>query len=464
MHRFAERVFGFFLPLAAVLALTILLIFALARLAQIQQDMRSNVNANMLWVITQTQVKGLHLSAALRGHLYDGTHGADIFKYYQLLSSRLKLLSDGPQARYLDTLGNTQPLVDGVQTLQGLADSVPVAMQGDALVMADLLDALDALNTQLTATANKAMVAQWEEMGSRLDRYRNGVLTIIFLMLGIFVCGSIISVSMLIALRRVRESEWTKRQAVQLQSQLDAERHVSELYRNFAAMVSHQFRTPLAIIDASMQRLLRAEGQIDRHQLVSRVQKVRRATARLARLVEHTRLADQYAELMDVEPEACALWPLIHSIVTQQQEITPDRMIDLAPADADIPPAHCDPVLVEHIIFNFLSNAVKYSPADVPIQVRVFRDRAQVCCTVRDFGVGISETDLPYVFNRYFRGNTVADIQGTGIGLYVAHNLAKMQGGAVDAISEPDGGSIFKVCFPVSGAPVQEQQDENSAA
>lgn len=452
------------MPLAAVFALTVLLIFALARLAQIQQDMRSNVNANMLWVITQTQVKGLRLSAALRGHLYDGRHAGDIFEFYQLLSSRLKLLSDGPQARYLDTLGETQMLAGGAQTLQALSNSVPAAIQGDAQAATHLLDALDALDTQLTATASKAMVAQWEEMGSRLDRYRNGVLTIIFLMLGIFVCGFIISASMLISLRRVRESEWAKRQAVKLQSQLDAERQLSELHRNFGAMVSHQFRTPLAIIDASMQRLLRTAERIDRQHLIYRVQKVRRATARLARLVEHTRLADQYAELLHVESEPCALWPQVHSIVMQQREITPNRLFDLAPADAHLPNAYCDPVLVEHILFNFLSNAVKYSPADTTISVRVFHENEQLCCTVQDWGTGISKTDLPHLFNRYFRGSTVADIEGTGIGLYVAHNLAKMQGGTVSATSGPGGGSIFKMCVPVANLSVQEQEIESSEA
>lgn len=464
MHKLAERLFGFFIPLAAVLALTVLLIFALSRLAQIQQDMRSNVSANMLWVITQTQVKGLRLSAALQGHLYDGTHADNVHRFYQLLSSRLNLLSDGPQARYLDSLGDTQALVDGVQVLRGLTGSVPAAMQGDTQAASYLLSALDVLNTELAATANKAMVAQWEEMGSRLDRYRNGVLTIIFLMLGIFVCGFIISVSMLVALRRVRESEWAKHQAVRLQSQLDAERQVSDLYRNFGAMVSHQFRTPLAIIDASMQRLLRTAEHIEPQQLIYRVQKVRRATARLARLVEHTRLADQYAELLDVESEYCALWPLVQSIVVQQREITSDRLIELTPADGNLPQVYCDPVLVEHILFNLLSNAVKYSPPDTPIFVRVFRDGDQVCCSVQDKGTGILETDAPYLYDRYFRGSSVADIQGTGIGLYVAQNLARMQGGTVATTPGPDGGSIFTMCFPVADASVLERKSESSAA
>lgn len=463
MKERAGRVFGFFIPLVAVIALTVLLIFALARLAQIQQDMRSNANANMLWVITQTQAKGLRLSAELHSLRNGGVPADTVFRTYQLLSSRLILLSDGPQARYLDTLGEAQSLTHSIQALQDLADVVPAAIRGNTQAATQLLSALDTFNTRLTSAANRSMVAQWEEMGARLDRYRNGVLIIIFLMLGISVCSFIISTSLFVALRRGREAEWTRRQAFQLQSQLDAERQISELHRNFGAMVSHQFRTPLAIIDASMQRLLRTGEQVNRDQLVYRVQKVRRATARLARLVEHTRIADQYTNLLDVELERCALWPLVNSVIQQQREITPERVIKLAPVDVNLPDAYCDRVLVEHIVFNLLSNAVKYSPADTPVCVTVRQDNEQICCTVQDWGIGVSDADFPYLFNRYFRGSTVANIQGTGIGLYVAYNLTTLQHGTIKAMSGSEGGSIFKVCFPVARVSALEQSDESNA-
>ena len=464
MPRSVERIFGFFVPLAAVIALMALLMFALTRLAQIQQDMRVNVSANMLWVITQTQVKGLRLSSILQEHLREGGKIEEGTQTYRLLSSRFNLLSAGPQMRYLEDLDGGQDLLESIQTVRDSATLVSVNGADDAVAMNGLLNALAVLDTRLASVAGKTMVTQWEEMGSRLDRYRNGVLTIIFLMLGICACSFVISVRMFVALRRVRESEWAKRQALQLQSQLDAARQVSELHRNFGAMVSHQFRTPLAIIDASMQRILRTDDQIDRVQLVSRVQKVRRATARLARLVEHTRIGDKYSELLDVNVHSCALVPLINSIVQQQREIAPGRAIEFISPEDTLPAAYCDPVLVEHIVFNFLSNALKYSPNDTRVQVFVYQERERICCEVKDRGVGIMGDDLPYVFDRYFRGDGVADIPGTGMGLYVANTLAQMQGGAVSAASNPEGGSIFKVCFPVAMATKSESNDATSRA
>lgn len=464
MQKPLERIFGFFVPLAAVIALIALLMFALTRLAQIQQDMRINVSANMLWVITQTQVKSLRLSSILQQHLREGEEIEKATQAYRMLVSRFNLLSAGPQMRYLESLSGGDELLESIRHVRDTAASVSLNGGANGVAIERLVGALGVLDTRLASVASKTMVTQWEEMGSRLDRYRNGVLTIIFLMLGICACSFVISVHMFIALRRVRESEWTKRQALQLQSQLDAERQVSELHRNFGAMVSHQFRTPLAIIDASMQRILRTGDQIDRIQLVRRVQKVRRATARLARLVEHTRIGDKYSELLEVNLQRCALVSLIDSIVQQQHEISPGRVIEfMSPAD-QLPDACCDPVLVEHIVFNFLSNAVKYSPSDKAVQVFVYQDSDRICCEVKDRGVGIPPHDLPYVFDRYFRAPGVADIPGTGMGLYVAHTLAQMQDGTVSAESNPEGGSIFKVCVPVANKTEPEPYHAANAA
>lgn len=454
------RILGIVVPLVTVGALIMLLMFALTRLAQIQHDMRSNVSANMLWVITQTQVKTLRLTSVLQQHLHDGSQAEQVSDVYRLLVSRFNLLSDGPQKRFLDKLDGGHELAEYMQAVRREASMLTLNHPGETVAARRLLNTLAELDGGLAYVAGKTMVAQWEEFGSRLDRYRNGVLTIIFLMLGICVCAFIISAHMFVALLRVRESEWARHQALQLQSQLDAERQVSELHRNFGAMISHQFRTPLAIMDASMQRILRSGDRMDHKDLVRRVQKVRRAIARLARLVEHTRIADQFSDLLDVNLQACSLELLTESVVQQKREIAPDRVIEFEPsAEAHLPDAYCDPVLVEHIVFNFLSNAVKYSAGDTVIRVSVFQENDWVCCEVADQGIGIRQHDEPYVFDRYFRGQGVADTPGTGMGLYVAYKLAQLQGGGVSVAPNPQGGTIFRVCFPLADTLIQEQFD-----
>lgn len=455
-----RKLLGFFAPMAAVMILTVLLIFALGRLAQIQQEMRTNVSANMLWVIAQAQTMGLRLNVVLQQAAKDPEQGGRVINAYKLLNSRLRLLSAGPQSRYLEELGDTEALMAGVRALGDRHGAVELAANGDLQATAGLLSGLESLDFELGRAANKTMVAQWEHTGARLDHYRDGVLTVIFLMIGICLCCLIISGSMFVAFKRARDSEWAKHQAQQLKNQLESERQITELHRNFGAMISHQFRTPLAIIDASMQRLVRTRGEVSEKQIARHVQKVRRATDRLTRLVDRTLIADEYAGPISVNLQPCDLRGLVQTLIEQQREIVPGRSIDLVRADDDIPRAWCDPLLVEHIVANLLSNAIKYSSAESTVAVRLFCENGRVGCAVHDQGIGMAPAILSRLYDRYYRAPDVASTQGTGMGLYVARKLAVLQGGWLNVYSVPGEGSVFRVCFPV--APVLPAQSRRA--
>lgn len=438
---------GYILPAVMVLVLTILFIVALARLAEVQHDMRNNVSSNMLWVVTQTQAEGLALSAALHGYAAGNTTAQQLEKQHNLLQSRLALLLDGPQQRYL----NQYELFDGLSDLarQALAmETLLTQVVNDKSTTVQMLDLVYPLNIRLRQAANQAMVVQWEETGARLDRYRNTVLVAILLMVGIWLCGLLISIRMFLALKRANEAQESKREAGRLMSELYAQRKVNELHRNFGAMVSHQFRTPLAIIDASMQRLLRLGSNVNPDEIARRVNKVRRATQRLTKLIDNTLIADQYVDSVHIKLKTCDLATIVSTVCELQRTIAPDNSIELTIKPVN--QACCDPELVEHIVFNFLSNAVKYSPVASLIKVQVFQQNNWVCCSVSDQGEGVANDQLEQVFERYFRADNVATIQGTGIGLYVARKLALMQQGQVMAESVPGKGSVFTLYLPLA--------------
>ncbi|NYT66066.1 HAMP domain-containing histidine kinase [Alcaligenaceae bacterium] len=445
---------GYVLPLAAVVTLTLLFIMALVRLAEIQQDMRHNVSANMLWVVTQTQAESLTLSAALHAVESNQPQSQDLTQQFNLLHSRLRLLLEGPQRRYLDQY-HLWPLL--AQPSEQALQLGPLIKQISAgqLPPSVALDVLEPLNAILRQVASKTMVVQWEEMGGRMDKYRDAVLVIIFLMIGIVICSLIISVRMFLALRRNRQTREMERHAAVLESELVSERKVSELYRSFGAMVSHQFRTPLAIIDASMQRLLRMGNKIEPDEIARRVGKVRKATQRLTRLIDNTLIADQYVDMVSVRLEDCDLGLLVREVCQSQRIIAP-----ASPLNIDIQSTlrvTCDPSLVEHILFNFLSNAVKYSEPEANIHIKVFQEGEHLCCSVSDQGIGVSQEQLEQVFDRYFRSDAVAAIQGTGIGLYVARKLALIQGGQIRASSVEGHGSIFTLCLPAASTYLAEK-------
>ncbi len=451
-----RRLLGFILPLFAVGVLTVLLIFALARLSQIQQDMRSNDNANMLWVLSQTQATALRTQTALLEFITGKSSAGSLSQTEALLNSRLKLLRAGPQARVvhdLDPSGQLSDTVDKLYESQGAFDKVRLDDTGAAGTLMSHLHKLDNL---LSVATNKAMVMQWESWGGRLDRYRDSVLTVIFLMIGICFCSLLISASLFLGMKRVRESEWLKRQAVQLTGQLEAERQVNELHRNFNAMISHQFRTPLAIIDTSMQRLQRSIKNLSPEFIDRHAGKTRRAVARLERMVEHSLIAEQYADRIDVRLQPCSLARVARTAVQQEQALFPQHTINFEADEATLPQACCDPVLAEHIIANLLSNAIKYSDSDLPVSVRVYQEDDRIVCEVADQGRGIAEEDIPKLFERYYRAASVTSIQGTGMGLFVAQRLATLQSGSISVASRQGAGSTFSVSFPL----VQDNKEQ----
>lgn len=436
---------GYLVPILAIITLTILLTMTLLRLSEIQQDMRNNVNANMLWVVSQTHIESMFLADALYQHALDPQAQVDIGLHYKLFMSRLNLLSQGPQARFLNSIGIAPALNNHITAATDMAHQLKTTTPGDPALLHQFQTILKPLSALLSTASSKAMVTQWEEAGARLDTYRNAVLTILFLMIGILVSSVFISARLMLALKKVRESERAKRHAVELEKELEAERKVSELYRSFGAMVSHQFRTPLAIIDASMQRLERGGHLMAPAEIARRASKVRATTKRLTHLIESTLIADRISQNIEVKIQKYDLCALASEAIDHQLAITPTRRISLDADTDQLEQAWCDPVLTEHVLFNFISNAAKYSPDSSCIQIRIFQENHWIVCSVHNEGPGIPEHELPRIFDQYFRAETSSDVAGTGMGLYVAQQLALMQYGQVSARSTSGEETVFEL-------------------
>lgn len=440
-------VLGYLLPILAIVVLAFLLTITLFRLADIQRAMRNNVNANMMWVIYQTHVESLMLANSVQHRLVEPDSDSDLLHRYHMLLSRISVLNDGPQKRALQAMGIAETLTlqaDAVVELAGLFENDAV----DAAGYAQIRQALSTFSATLQSASGKAMMAQWEEAGERIDTYRNAVLTIFFLMIGIWICGAVLSVQLLLALKKTRDNDRIRQRGIELQKQLENERKISDLYRSFGSMVSHQFRTPLAIIDATMQRLMRAGDRMAMDEIRHRAAKARQATLRLNQLIENILQADRFMEQLEVAMRPCCLADVARQAVVEQQAIAPRRVILVADETGGESTVLCDPMLTSQIIGNLVSNAIKYSEESTPISVRISRNEGRMYCEVSDQGRGISAHDLNHVFKRYFRATASTDVVGTGIGLHIAMELALLQNGNIEARSEPGVGSSFTLQLP----------------
>lgn len=249
-----------------------------------------------------------------------------------------------------------------------------------------------------------------------------------------------------------------KSKAEELETALEKEKELNELQRQFVSMASHEFRTPLAIIDQSAQRLLR---NVDKDVLTketarTRIAKIRDAVTRMARLMESTLTAARLEEgKISISVEPCDIRKIVMDACARQQEISAAHVIncDLN----DLPETiEADSGALDQMLGNLLSNAVKYSPGASAIEVCGNTLGKDVVIAVTDHGLGMDEEDIPNLFTRFFRAKTSMGIAGTGIGLHTIKVLAEMHEGSIEVKSQKDIGSTFTVRLPIDGPTMQD--------
>lgn len=568
------------LPLAAFVVFAMLLTFSLIRMFEIEKDMRVDAEQNMLWVLHQSEVAALRLSETVAlADLGEATRD-DLSLRFDLLVSRFALLNDGPQRRFLEHAGFSDDLDHLSGTLASIAPMIAEFAPGDG---APLRVELAPFPRLFGRAANAAMIAEWDELGGRLETYRDQLRQIIASLIGIMMAGGILAVILVLALRQTRQRNrmlrrerdfsallvsssgegilavdqstrctmWnsamtqlletsgedavnqpldriagffdttpvregiksalqgeTSRHMLQPLFRKDAdeplyvdlrffpmrneedilgailfindasdryavhqkdaqdrdrleylvaertrelddallrERSAGEIYRNFAAMISHQFRTPLAVADSALQRLIRRGPHAKPDEVVERAGRARNAIAGLTRLVESTLDAARLdAGQMGARRVECDLGEIIRTVCARQRETTPTSKIDLRFDVSGSVAAFCDPAHAEHILENLLSNGIKYAAPETSVSVVLHADAQWLFCDVSNSGHTIPENERTQIFDRNYRGANSVGVVGTGIGLFMARALARLQGG--DVTLQPDvAGVTFRM-------------------
>ncbi|WP_262032206.1 sensor histidine kinase [Microvirga sp. Mcv34] len=256
---------------------------------------------------------------------------------------------------------------------------------------------------------------------------------------------------------RLTDISGYKQVARALESALSRERETTNAYRSFVSMVSHQFRTPLAILDSSAQRILRRGAALTQDELVTRVQKIRNAGTRLTRLVESVLNAAKLdAGTIEVNPASCNLVELVVDICERQREVS--AQADIRFDIPDIPvTVYCDGMLIEQVVVNLLSNAIKYSGDTPVVEIKIWMEGSRAFCSVRDWGIGIPADELPKIFDRFYRARTASGIAGTGIGLNFAQRIMHLHGGEIHVESYEAAGSLFTFDLPIANAEQAQQ-------
>jgi signal transduction histidine kinase len=244
--------------------------------------------------------------------------------------------------------------------------------------------------------------------------------------------------------RQLEESaEALARSKLRTEIALKRETEAKEQLRQFLSMVSHEFRTPLAIIDSSAQ-MLRMRAEKSDPGGVARIDTIRGGVQRLLGLID-TCLADEQLDSgrIVLHEKAFDLSPMIDVALAHHRVASPTHSYR---SELEAPlMVWGDPGMVALVINNLIGNAVKYSPEGSSVVVTSQHDGGDIAFTVADQGIGIPEEDIARVFERFHRASNASGIPGSGIGLHMVHQIVEMHGGCVSVQSEVSRGSRFTV-------------------
>jgi signal transduction histidine kinase len=256
------------------------------------------------------------------------------------------------------------------------------------------------------------------------------------------------------AVELMRSQAMLARQAALLEEQLAHEQRLALLQRNFVSMASHEFRTPLTIIDGHARRLDKIKDVVKPCEIGERAGKVRSAVLRMTHLMDNllnsSRLIDGGAGLY-VQPGEMDVTALLQEVCQLHREMVPNSHIRERFAAAPVMIVG-DSKLLFQVFSNIISNAIKYSPAGGAIEIESENSVDEVFVTISDHGIGIPAGDLGRLFERYHRGANVSGIVGTGVGLYLVKMAVDLHRGSVEVSSTEGSGSRFLVRLPRQSA------------
>jgi two-component system phosphate regulon sensor histidine kinase PhoR len=252
-------------------------------------------------------------------------------------------------------------------------------------------------------------------------------------------------------------------------------RRLEHIRQEFVANVSHELKTPLAVIQACIETLL--DGAVDDpgHRGPF-MEQIADQTERLHKLIlDLLSLARIESDSELFEFQAVALGPVVTACLERHRaraEAKNQRLEVVPPAETDrgsriedrgSPASILDPrssildavvwadeEAVDQILENLVDNAVKYTPPGGHISVRWRAEDGQVCLEVEDTGIGIAEADLPRIFERFYRVDKARsrELGGTGLGLSIVKHLVQAMHGSVSATSQPGKGTQFSIRLP----------------
>jgi Signal transduction histidine kinase len=241
--------------------------------------------------------------------------------------------------------------------------------------------------------------------------------------------------------------------AAQLQLADQKQRQLESLRRDLIAWVGHDLQTPLASMRAILEAL--SDGVVDEPEMVKRyLLTAQRDVMSLSALIDDLfQMSQLDAGGFPLQSAPSSLSDLVSDTLESFSELAKQQEITLeGEVEQDVDPVLMDTQAIGRVLNNLISNALRHTPSQGRVSVRVRRGSSGVDVTVSDTGEGIRLQDIPHIFERFYRGDASRSrnrvTSGAGLGLAIARSIVQAHGGDIQVQSEPGKGTQFTFHLP----------------
>lgn len=220
-----------------------------------------------------------------------------------------------------------------------------------------------------------------------------------------------------------------------------------EMSKNFASIVSHEYKTPIAAITGYAQLLY--NGGLEEEEEKQYIKTILEQSKRLSNLsVNMLQLARLDSNTVGMSKEMFSLDEQIRNVIVNMENLWEQKNIEMD-INLDKAQVYCNSQMLYHVWENLLSNAIKFTPENGKITVTCQVSDNYAVVKVADTGCGISPENIPHIFERFYKSDSEVNADGNGLGLAITQKIIQLSGGKVSVESEAGKGSLFTVTLPV---------------
>ena len=221
----------------------------------------------------------------------------------------------------------------------------------------------------------------------------------------------------------------------------------------FTADASHDLRTPLSLIRTNAELALRRQRSESEYRTA--LSRILAASEESAQLIEHLlTLARADAGATQLNLELAPLLPVLQDVCQQARLWAQAKGIDFRdPLSTEPLALRMDAPAMQRLLLTLLDNAVKYTPAGGTVRLRAYADERHAIVEIADSGIGIADSDLPHIFERFYRADQARsrEVPGSGLGLAIARWIADAHNATIDVESSLGNGALFRMRVPLAG-------------